>query len=86
MQGDEKIASGSLKSMLAEDECLPSAFNKELKKGLEFLQAIVVGDQEFPFKSSDESCCDLLRLPADSDDLPAEEVAQIRQKLHIQVH
>ncbi len=49
-------------------------------------QAIVVGDQEYAFQANEETCCDLLRVPVDRDDCPAQEVAQIRQKLQIQVN
>lgn len=49
------------------------------------MQAITVGDQDFTFKASDETCCDLLKLPQNTNEYPAEEVAQIRQKLQIQV-
>ncbi|BDA42317.1 hypothetical protein COCOBI_03-2040 [Coccomyxa sp. Obi] len=46
--------------------------------------AITIGDQDFTFKANDETCCDLLKLPQNTDEYPAEEVAQIRQKLQIQ--
>ena len=48
-------------------------------------QAITVGEQEYEFKANEEASSDVLRLPLADGDGHAEEVAQVRQKLHLQV-
>ena len=45
-----------------------------------------MGEQEYEFKTNEEASTDLLRLPLAHGDGPALEIAQIRQKLHLQVH
>lgn len=44
-----------------------------------------MGQEEYTFAANEEANCDLLRLQNDRQGSAAEEVAQIRQKLNIQV-
>ena len=45
----------------------------------------MIGSQAYAFKATEETSTDLIRIPLSRQPQPAEEVAQIRQKLLLQV-
>ena len=49
------------------------------------VQVFKVGDESFSFAAHPLATCDLVRVPESSADEPCLEVAQLQQRLHVQV-